>query len=62
MALAITSRIVSGLVIMDLSGRLCFLEVSLHEHVTTNCCRKCPVFDVDGLPRLVQIQGGRFPP
>jgi hypothetical protein len=33
MALAITSRIVSGLVIMDLSGRLCFLEVSLREHV-----------------------------
>jgi anti-sigma B factor antagonist len=33
MSLTITSRIVSGVVIMDLSGRLCFLEVSLREHV-----------------------------
>src|SRR5712691_3331859 len=33
MSLAITSRIVSGVVIVDLSGRLCFLETSLREHV-----------------------------
>ena len=33
MSLAITSRIVSDVVIMDLSGRLCFLDVSLREHV-----------------------------
>jgi anti-sigma B factor antagonist len=33
MPFAITSRIVSGVIIMDLSGRLCFLEVSLREHV-----------------------------
>ena len=33
MSLAITSRIVSGVVIIDVSGRLCFLEVALQEHV-----------------------------
>jgi anti-sigma B factor antagonist len=33
MPLAITSRIVSGVVILDLSGRLCFLEVSLRDRV-----------------------------
>lgn len=33
MSLAITSRIVSGVVIVDLSGRLCFLEVALSEHI-----------------------------
>jgi anti-sigma B factor antagonist len=33
MALAITSRLVSGVVIVDLSGRLCLLEVSLHDHI-----------------------------
>jgi anti-sigma B factor antagonist len=34
MPLAITSRIVSGVVIMDLSGRLCFLEVGLQNHIS----------------------------
>src|SRR5262245_23648328 len=34
MALTITSRIVSGNVVLDLSGRLCFLEMALREHVT----------------------------
>ena len=33
MRLVVTSRIVSGVVILDVSGRLCFLEVSLREHV-----------------------------
>jgi len=33
MSLAITSRIVSDVVIMDLSGRLCFLEVALVDRV-----------------------------
>jgi anti-sigma B factor antagonist len=32
MHLSITSRIVSGVVIVDVSGRLCFLETSLREH------------------------------
>jgi anti-sigma B factor antagonist len=33
MSLAITSRIVSGVVIVDVSGRLCLLEVALCERV-----------------------------
>ena len=33
MALALKSRIVSGVVIVDMSGRLCFLEVALLAHV-----------------------------
>jgi len=33
MALALASRIVSGVVIVDLSGRLCFLEVGLRDHI-----------------------------
>ena len=33
MGFAITSRIVSGVVILDLSGRLCFLETSLRDNV-----------------------------
>src|SRR6266850_1065844 len=33
MSLAITSRIVSGVVIVDLSGRLCFLEVALRKQI-----------------------------
>jgi len=33
MSLAITSRIVAGVVIVDLSGRLCFLEVALHKQI-----------------------------
>ena len=33
MSLAIRSRIVSGVVIVDVSGRLCFLEVALRDHV-----------------------------
>ncbi|MBI4475272.1 MAG: STAS domain-containing protein, partial [Acidobacteria bacterium] len=33
MALAITSRIVSGVVIVDVSGRLCFLEFALRDHI-----------------------------
>ena len=33
MPLAITSRLVSGVVILDVSGRLCFLEVALRDQV-----------------------------
>jgi len=33
MALALASRIVSGVVIVDLSGRLRFLEVGLRDHI-----------------------------
>jgi anti-anti-sigma factor len=33
MALAVTSRIVSDTVIVDVSGRLCFLEFGLREHI-----------------------------
>jgi len=33
MSLAITSRIVSGVVIVDLAGRLCFLDVTLRERM-----------------------------
>jgi anti-sigma B factor antagonist len=33
MSLAITSRIVSGVVVVDISGRLRFLEVALPEHI-----------------------------
>lgn len=33
MSLSITSRIVSGVVVVDMSGRLCFLEVALHAHI-----------------------------
>ncbi len=33
MALSITSRLVSGVVIVDMSGRLCFLEVALRDRI-----------------------------
>jgi anti-sigma B factor antagonist len=33
MALALASRIVSGVVIVDLSGKMCFLEVGLRDHI-----------------------------
>jgi|SRR5439155_18074390 len=33
MSLAITSRLVSGVVIMDMSGRLCVLEVALRQQI-----------------------------
>lgn len=33
MPLSITSRIVSGVIIIDMSGRLCFLENGLREHI-----------------------------
>ncbi|PYR97114.1 MAG: anti-sigma factor antagonist [Acidobacteria bacterium] len=32
MSVTITSRLVSGVVIVDVSGRLCFLEVALQKH------------------------------
>ena len=33
MPLLITSRLVAGVVIVDLNGRLCFLDVGLREHM-----------------------------
>ena len=33
MPVVITSRLVSGVVIVDINGRLCFLDVGLREHV-----------------------------
>src|ERR1700757_1017242 len=33
MPLVITSRLVSGVVIVDMNGRLCLLDVALREHV-----------------------------
>src|SRR6267378_3956453 len=33
MSLAITSRMVSGVVIVDIAGRLCFLDVTLRERM-----------------------------
>ena len=33
MPVAITSRLVSGVVIMDVTGRMCFLEVALRDQV-----------------------------
>ncbi len=33
MSLAITSRLVSGVVVVDISGRLCFLEIALQQHI-----------------------------
>src|SRR5215472_2887884 len=33
MSVAITSRLVSGVVIVDVTGRLCFLEVALRDQV-----------------------------
>jgi len=33
MPLVITSRLVSGVVIVDMNGRLCFLDAALREHV-----------------------------
>src|SRR5437016_13559640 len=33
MSLAITSKFDSGIVVVDISGRLCFLEVALQRHI-----------------------------
>jgi anti-sigma B factor antagonist len=65
MSLAITSRIVSGVVVMDLSGRLSFLEVSLREHVSELLeeghrefvvnLEDVPYIDSFGLGQLVSI-------
>ena len=33
MPLEIKSRIVSDAVVVDVSGRLCFLEIALHQHI-----------------------------
>jgi anti-sigma B factor antagonist len=33
MSLAITSRLISGVVVVDISGRLCFLETALQQHI-----------------------------
>jgi anti-sigma B factor antagonist len=65
MSLAITSRIVSGVVIVDLSGRLCFLEVALrnqigellnegHRNFVLNMAA-VPYIDSFGLGQLITI-------
>jgi anti-sigma B factor antagonist len=33
MSLAITSRFISGVVVVDISGRMCFLEIALQQHI-----------------------------
>src|SRR5689334_16505199 len=33
MSLVVTSRVASDVVVVDVSGRLCFLQVSLREHI-----------------------------
>jgi anti-sigma B factor antagonist len=34
MSIAITSRMVSGVVVVDVSGKMCFLQVALHEQIS----------------------------
>ena len=65
MSLAITSRLVSDVVILDISGRLCFLEVALQrqikemlEHGYRNFVLNVadvPYIDSFGLGQLVTI-------
>ena len=76
MSLAITSRIVSGVVIVDIVGRLCFLDVALRDRVNEWLeeghrsfvlnLAKVPYVDSFGLGQLVTIwtsirsRGGRL--
>jgi anti-sigma B factor antagonist len=76
MRLAVTSRIVSGVIVVDVSGRLCFLETSLREHVNELLdeghrefvlnFEDVPYIDSFGLGQLVSIwtsirsKGGQF--
>ena len=67
MGLAITSRMVSGVVILDLSGRLCFLETSLRDNVNELLeeghrtfvlnLEHVPYIDSFGLGQLISIWG-----
>ena len=76
MRTVVTSRILSGVVIVDASGRLCFLETSLREHVNELLdeghlefvlnLAHVPYIDSFGLGQLVSIwtsiqsKGGRM--
>lgn len=76
MSLTVTSRILSSVVIVDVSGRLCFLENSLREHVNELLdeghlefilnLAKVPYIDSSGLGQLISIltairgKGGRL--
>ena len=65
MHLAITSRIVSGVVIVDVIGRLCFLDVALRDRVNgwleeghrsfVLNLAKVPYVDSFGLGQLISI-------
>lgn len=75
MPLAITSRVVSNVVIVDVSGRMCFLEVGLRDHVNELFAKghrefvlnlsDVPYIDSFGLGQLITIwtsvrnKGGR---
>jgi len=76
MHIAVTSRIVFGAVVVDVSGKLCFLETSLREHVDELLeeghrefvlnLEHVPYIDSFGLGQLVSIwtsirnKGGQF--
>ena len=65
MPLVITSRLVSGVVILDMNGRLCLLDVALHEHISELLeeghrafvlnLAKVPYVDSFGLGQLITI-------
>src|SRR5688572_6751309 len=76
MSLVVTSRIVSGVVVVDASGRLCFLEVALRQHINELLeeghlsfvlnLMNVPYIDSFGLGQLITIwtsiqsKGGRL--
>ena len=65
MSVSITSRLISDVVVVDISGRLCFLEVSLLRHINELLEQKhrnfvlnltdVPYIDSFGLGQLVTI-------
>jgi anti-sigma B factor antagonist len=65
MHVAITSRLVSGVVVVDVTGRLCFLEVALRDHINEQLqegyrdfvlnLAGVPYIDSFGLGQLVSI-------
>ena len=65
MSLAITSRVVSGVIVLDLSGKLCFLQISLREHISELIAKghrdfvlnlsDVPYVDSFGLGQLITI-------
>ena len=54
MPVAITSRLVSGVVIVDVTGRLCFLEVALRDQVNEllDEGHRAFVFNLAGVPYI----------